>query len=78
VNHPFATLLYDLFVDPVQRLWNLSTGRKVARARVPIRRTPAPSYGNVAWELEKTNWRAPQPVPVPVELPSTTAGGNRG
>lgn len=65
MNHPMRTLLYDLFVAPVRRLWDRTTGRKPAKAKVQVRRTPAyQAYGNVAWEMDKQSWRTPAPVPV--------------
>lgn len=65
MNNPFKTLLYDLFLEPVQWLWNRRTSRKVSRAEVQIGRSPAQTFGNVAWELEKASWRAPAPATTP-------------
>lgn len=63
MDNSFRTLLFELFVAPVQGVWHGITRRKIARSPV-VRRAPlARTYGNVAWELEKESWRAPQPLP---------------
>lgn len=63
MENSFRTLLFELFVAPVQGVWHGVTQRKIEKPRMVPRAPLSREHGNLAWELEKESWRAPHPLP---------------